>query len=402
MMIRNKKLEEKLRQILEQAVEENLVAGGNLLVWEDGKELVYTQAGLADRENNKKINRDTIFRLYSMSKPVTAAAAMILMERGMLDLYEPVSKFLPEYAEVKVAAENGLISPQREMLVGDLLSMTSGLVYPDEATVSGKTTDLVYQELDRRLYSENPMTTRELAKNLANCPLAFTPGSSWQYGTSADVLAAVIEVISERRFSEFLDEEIFMPLGMRDTGFWVPEEKQDRLAKTYETVVLPDGRKDMILYTGNHLGIRNDMMQSPAYEAGGAGLVSTLDDYMKFAGMLLGEGFFDGVRILQPETVRYMCSRELMPAQQAAMDAWIGLEGHSYGNFMRVCKDPTKSKMLVRRDEYGWDGWLGMYFANFPNEKMTMLIGTQKKDGGTFALTRKLRNAILSAIEYAK
>lgn len=402
MMIRNKKLEEKLRQILEQAVEENLVAGGNLLVWEDGKELVYTQAGLADRENNKKINRDTIFRLYSMSKPVTAAAAMILMERGMLDLYEPVSKFLPEYAEVKVAAENGLISPQREMLVGDLLSMTSGLVYPDEATVSGKTTDLVYQELDRRLYSENPMTTRELAKNLANCPLAFTPGSSWQYGTSADVLAAVIEVISERKFSEFLDEEIFMPLGMRDTGFWVPEEKQDRLAKTYETVVLPDGRKDMILYTGNHLGICNDMMQSPAYEAGGAGLVSTLDDYMKFAGMLLGEGFFDGVRILQPETVRYMCSRELMPAQQAAMDAWIGLEGHSYGNFMRVCKDPTKSKMLVRRDEYGWDGWLGMYFANFPNEKMTMLIGTQKKDGGTFALTRKLRNAILSAIEYAK
>lgn len=402
MMIRNKKLEEKLRQILEQAVEENLVAGGNLLVWEDGKELVYTQAGLADRENNKKINRDTIFRLYSMSKPVTAASAMILMERGMLDLYEPVSKFLPEYAEVKVAAENGLISPQREMLVGDLLSMTSGLVYPDEATVSGKTTDLVYQELDRRLYSENPMTTRELAKNLANCPLAFTPGSSWQYGTSADVLAAVIEVISERRFSEFLDEEIFMPLGMRDTGFWVPEEKQDRLAKTYETVVLPDGRNDMILYTGNQLGIRNDMMQSPAYEAGGAGLVSTLDDYMKFAGMLLGEGFFDGVRILQPETVRYMCSRELMPAQQAAMDAWIGLEGHSYGNFMRVCKDPTKSKMLVRRDEYGWDGWLGMYFANFPNEKMTMLIGTQKKDGGTFALTRKLRNAILSAIEYAK
>lgn len=402
MMIRNKKLEEKLRQILEQAVKENLVAGGNLLVWEDGKELVYTQAGLADRENNKKINRDTIFRLYSMSKPVTAAAAMILMERGMLDLYEPVSKFLPEYAEVKVAAENGLISPQREMLVGDLLSMTSGLVYPDEATVSGKTTDLVYQELDRRLYSENPMTTRELAKNLANCPLAFTPGSSWQYGTSADVLAAVIEVISERKFSEFLDEEIFMPLGMRDTGFWVPEEKQDRLAKTYETVVLPDGRKDMILYTGNHLGIRNDMMQSPAYEAGGAGLVSTLDDYMKFAGMLLGEGFFDGVRILQPETVHYMCSRELMPAQQAAMDAWIGLEGHSYGNFMRVCKDPTKSKMLVRRDEYGWDGWLGMYFANFPNEKMTLLIGTQKKDGGTFALTRKLRNAILSAIEYAK
>lgn len=224
MMIRDKKLEERLRGIMEQAVEEHLVAGVNLLVWEDGKEVVYAQAGMADRENKKKISRDTIFRLYSQTKPVTAAAAMILMERGLLDLYEPVSKFLPEYADVKVASANGLTAPQRKMVVGDLLSMTSGLSYPDDLTISGKAADAVYQELGERLHSDNPMTTREFAGRLAQCPLAFEPGNSWQYGTSADVLAAVIEVVSGQKFSEFLDYEIFMPLGMRDTGFWVPEE----------------------------------------------------------------------------------------------------------------------------------------------------------------------------------
>lgn len=402
MMIRNKRLEERLHQIMKRAVEEKLVAGVNFLVWENGKELVYAQAGMADRENHKKMSRDTIFRLYSQSKPVTAAAAMILMERGLIDLYEPVSKFLPEYANVKVAAANGLVAPQREMLVADLLNMTSGLSYPDETTVAGKAAGLVYKVLDSRLHGENPMTTRELAEQLAHCPLAFTPGSSWLYGTSADVLAAVIEVVSGQKFSDFLDEEIFMPLGMRDTGFWVPEEKQGRLAKAYETVTMPNGENELVLYTGDNLGIRNDMASAPAYEAGGAGLVSTLDDYMKFAGMLMGDGFFDGVRVLQPGTVRFMRSCELMPAQQEAMDNWLGLDGYSYGNLLRVCKDPAKSKMITRKDEYGWDGWLGMYFANFPNEKMTILMGTQKKDGGTFSMTRKLRNALLCSIEYAK
>ena len=152
----------------------------------------------------------------------------------------------------------------------------------------------------------------------------------------------------------------------------------------------------MKLYTGDNLAVRNDMAEPPAYEAGGAGLTSTLDDYMKFARMLRQNGTWGDRQILKPETVHYMRNGQLLPKQQQDMDKWLGLEGYSYGNLMRVCRNPSQAVMLTREGEYGWDGWLGMYFANFPKEDMTILMGMQKKDAGTFPLTRKLRNAVIS------
>jgi len=283
------------------------------------------------------------------------------------------------------------------MRVFDLLRMTSGLVYPDDVTEAGRQTAAVFEEMDRRLYTEQAMTTREVADALAGCILAFEPGSSWRYGTSADVLGAVVEVISGMKFGDFLEKELFKPLGMKDTAFWVPQEKQGRLAAAYETVVGKDG-DSLLRYEGNNLAIRNGMDKPPAFESGGAGLASTLDDYMRFARMLMQGGTLDGVQILKPATVRYMTGGDLMEAQQIAFEKWIGLEGFSYGNLMRVCKKPGRTSFIAREGEYGWDGWLGLYFANFPKEKMTFLMGTQKKDAGTFALTRKLRNLVLSEL----
>ena len=147
------------------------------------------------------------------------------------------------------------------------------------------------------------MTTQELAERLADCPLLFEPGTSWVYGTSADVLGAVIEKVSGKKLSEFMENEIFKPLGMKDTAFWVPPEKRDRLAAAYETIANKDGSRTMVRYTGNNLGIRNDMAEEPGYEAGGAGLASTLDDYMKFARMLRNGGSLEGRQILRPEKV---------------------------------------------------------------------------------------------------
>lgn len=391
-------LEKILKGILKTSIENSEIAGANFLVIKDGKEMVYVQDGMADREAERKIERDTIFRMYSQTKPVTSVAAMILMERGLLDFYTPVSEFLPSFAQMCVAKGEERIPCTRQILVNDLLNMTSGLVYPDEDTEAGRAAGRVFEEACSRLYSEKPMTTRELADKLAACPLAFEPGSSWTYGTSADILGAVIEVVSGKSLSEFMQEEIFEPLGMKDTAFWVPKEKQSRLAKAYETVEKENGGKELILYTGDNLAICNSMANPPAYEAGGAGLASTLDDYSRFAAMLLNGGSLEGVQILQPKTVEFFRSGELLPAQQDSFRNWIGLEGHSYGNLMRVCKNPSQSGMMTRKGEYGWDGWLGMYFANFPNENMTILMGTQKKDGGTFGLTRKLRNAILSRV----
>lgn len=418
-------LKEKLTSTMEQAVDNCEVAGVNVLVEQNGEELCYCQAGKADVEENRSMSRDTIFRLYSQSKPIAAAAAMILMERGELDLCQPVSDFLPSFAkqyycteegttgaaaaggqqkeEVKPGADSTVSSPTeikpvlQPMRVFDLLRMTSGLVYPDDVTESGRQTAAVFEEMDRRLYTEQAMTTREVADALAGCTLAFEPGSSWRYGTSADVLGAVVEVISGMKFGDFLEKELFGPLGMKDTAFWVPQEEQGRLAAAYETVVGKDGNS-LLRYEGNNLAIRNGMDKPPAFESGGAGLASTLDDYMRFARMLMQGGTLDGVQILKPATVRYMTGGDLMEAQQIAFEKWIGLEGFSYGNLMRVCKKPGRTSFIAREGEYGWDGWLGLYFANFPKEKMTFLMGTQKKDGGTFALTRKLRNLVLSEL----
>lgn len=391
-------LENILKGILKDSIENSEIAGANFLVVKDGKEMVYVQEGMADREAGRKIERDTMFRLYSQTKPVTSVAAMILMERGLLDFYAPVSEFLPSFAQMYVAKDGEQVPCTRQILVNDLLNMTSGLVYPDEGTEAGRATDQIFGEACSRLHGESPMTTRELADKLASCPLAFAPGSSWAYGASADVLGAVIEVVSGKRLSKFMQEEIFEPLGMKDTAFWVPKEKQSRLARAYETVEKESGGKELVLYTGDNLAICNDMAKPPAYEAGGAGLVSTLDDYSRFAAMLLNEGSLDGVQILKPKTVEFFRSGELLPAQQNSFRNWVGLEGYSYGNLMRVCKNPSQSGMMTRKGEYGWDGWLGMYFANFPEEKMTILMGTQKRNGGTFGLTRKLRNVVLSRV----
>ena len=391
-------IKEKISKVMKQAVDHCEVMGVNLLVEKGGEELLYCEEGMADRENRRLISRDTIFCLYSQTKPVTAACAMILMERGLLDPGEFVSEYLPSYSELKTADVHGTSPAKQPLRIIDLLNMTSGLVYPDDCTEPGKAADKVFAEACDRLDTDRPMTTRELADRLARCPLAFEPGTGWRYGTSADVLGAVIEVISGKKLSEFMQDELFAPLEMKDTAFWVPAEKQGRLAKAYETVTAEDGSKSMQLYTGNNLAVRNDMAKPPAYEAGGAGLASTLDDYMKFAQMLMQGGSLNGVRVLSEKTTKYFTSPELMPVSQKVFSEWVGLDGYSYGNLMRVCKNPAQCGYLAMQDEYGWDGWLGVYFANLPNEKTTILMGMQKVDAGTFSMTRKIRNRIVSKL----
>lgn len=155
--------------------------GANLLITKGNEELVYAQAGMADREAEKPIERNTIFRLYSMTKPITAVAAMILMERGMLDLYEPVADILPAFARQKVERDGKLYTPERPILMHDLLAMTSGLVYPEEQTMGGRAVTKVFEEACARLESDHPVSTQEMAEKIAACPLVFAPGTSWQY-----------------------------------------------------------------------------------------------------------------------------------------------------------------------------------------------------------------------------
>ncbi|WP_163193043.1 serine hydrolase domain-containing protein [Clostridium thermarum] len=391
-MLDNKAITQ-IKKVLRDSIQNNELAGGNLMIIKGGNEIFYHEDGFADREVKLPIKRDSIFRLYSMTKPITAAAAMILLERGEIELFDPVSKYLPGFKNQRVYEGGALETVRNEVTLKDLLSMTSGLVYPGDHR-PGQETGEVFKEIEGRLFTDNPMTTLEAVNKLGKCPLLFHPGTYWEYGTSADVFGAVIEVVSGKSFGEFLRDEIFIPLNMIDTDFWVPEEKRHRLVKTYAA----DGKGGLTPYAGNHLGINNKMDRKAAFESGGAGLVSTIDDYAKFAKMLMNGGNLEGVQILRSKTVNYLTTAILNSAQQRGFDNWLTFAGHSYGNLMRIMTDCNKAGTLGSVGEYGWDGWLGAYFCNSPKDDLTFLFMMQKTDTGTSSLTRKLRNIIFSVL----
>jgi CubicO group peptidase (beta-lactamase class C family) len=392
-MDKNISLTKKLEAVLNQAIKDGYIPGGNLLVLKDGQEVAYCEAGYADLERKISVRKDTIYRMYSLSKPVTGVAVMILMERGLIDLTDPVSKFLPGFANQKVATDSGTIPVKREMVIKDLLSMTSGLPYPDSSHQAGREADEVFRKIVENLDQDTALTTQEIANQLGQCSLHFQPGEHWMYGTSADILGAIVEVVSGMKYSGFLKKEIFEPLQMKDTAFYVPEDKQDRFAKLYINV---DGT--FVEHPTYNLGIQYPMKNPPAFESGGAGLASTIEDYSRFASMLLNHGELDGVRILSPKTVEFFTKGELLPWQQEDMRTWEMLAGYTYGNLMRVMKNPGVAFVNGSIGEYGWDGWLGTYFSNFPNEKVCFLFMMQKKDAGTTCLTRKLRNIVVSEL----
>nr|MCR4901793.1 beta-lactamase family protein [Butyrivibrio sp.] len=298
-------MEKLVQEAIDRAIESKEVAGVNFLVYKDGKELIYAQGGVQSINDNKPFKRDTIFRLFSQTKPITAVAAMILLERGLIDLTDEVSKYLPAYKNVTCMKDGKAVKCLRPMMVKDLLDMTSGLAYPDINCECGRQTTKVFLDLEHRIDSDNPMTTRELADALAECVLDFEPGSSFRYGTSADVLGALIEEVAGKSFGEFLKKEIIEPLEMKDTDFFVPEDKMGRLATAYRTSVNKEGITSLKEYDWNNLGIRKDAAKAPAFESGGAGLLSTIDDYMNFAQMLLNGGTFRNTCILKPATVKY-------------------------------------------------------------------------------------------------
>lgn len=417
---------ELIQDAMDRAVDRGEIAGATMLAVQHGEERWQASAGLRNIERGETMTRDTIFRLYSQSKPVTGTAAMMLVERGLLDLAAPVSEYLPGFKGQRVTTEfaddrsagdrltndiptdqagstgsvigdgERTVPAEREVTVKDLLTMTSGLPYGDANFEAGRLVGKVFDELDARLHGPHPMGTVELANRLGGCPLRFQPGSRWMYGTSADVIGAIVEVVSGKRFGDFLRDELFEPLGMRDTAFYVPADRIDRLAAVYDN---PDNPIDPANAGGplreivtDHLGVPYAATEDPAYQAGGAGLRSTVDDFARFGQMLLGGGELDGVRVLQPATVRMMTSGALFARHYPDFEGWQ--PGCNYNTFMRIVEEPGKSTMISRVGEYGWDGWLGTYFSNDPATGTTFLFMIQLTNAGTIAVTRKVKNIV--------
>lgn len=387
--------EKLINEAMERAVKAGETAGVSLLVTKGGAERLYARCGHADIEKDIPMERDTIVHLYSQSKPITAAAAMILMQDGLIDLNEPVERYLDSFKDQTCLVDGEIrsVPAEKKMRILDLLNMTSGLVYPgvnSEAEIrTGELFKDAEDRLDKGLPVSEQMTTMEFADRIGRLPLQFVPGTAFRYGTGADVCGALIEKVTGVRFGDFFRERIFEPLEMKDTGFFVPEDKKHRLSKIYTSE--NGGYRE---YRGNHLIIRNDGGEN-AFESGGAGLYSTLDDYMHFGQMLLNNGTYGGQEILTPETVRFMTSGALQEDPQRTF-VWNGLEGYTYANFLRILKDPSRAVIFGHKGEYGWDGWLGAYFMNDPETETTMIMFTQMTDYATGHLTRKLRNIVLS------
>lgn len=374
-------VKQKLQNIIKSEVENGEIPFGNLLVQKDGEEICYLEEG---------VKRDAIFRMYSMTKPITSAAVMKLIEQGKLEYAEPVSKFLPGFVGQKAVVDGKIVDANREVTIFDLMNMISGLVYEDGLGQAGEYTQGVFDEIIDRLATDSPLTTLEVANKLGQGPLCFQPGTTWNYGSSADVLGGIVEIVSGRSYGTFLQEEFFEPLEMVDTGFYVPQEKQHRLVTCFQK----DGTGGFVPYRGNRLGISNGMDRKPAFESGGAGLASTIDDYSHFAKMLLQKGEYQGRRILQNRTVELMTSPKLTAKQCKTLGWGNSYEGRNYGNLLRIMEDNTRASVAGSNGDYGWDGWLGTYFCNSPKENLTVLFMTQRTDAGWLPVAKKLRNVL--------
>lgn len=388
----NKTRLSRIDNLIQTEIKDKKIAGASVLVYKDGEMCFDKQYGYADIETKKPIEKDTIFRLYSCTKPITAAALMILFERGELDLEYPLYKYIPAYKEMKIVDEQGnLTDCKTDITIRDLLNMTSGLVYPGGWFEAGRHAEPLFEEIISKLGTPDALTTLEIAERMAELPLFFEPGSMWNYGTSADVLGAVIEIISGMKLSEFMKKEIFDPLGMKDTAFYVPSDKWERFSRLY----MPT-ENGIALYEGNHLGI-SDYKTPPAFESGGAGLVSTVDDYMRFARMLLNGGELEGVRILSENTVSFMTQNHMTDQQYYSMQ-YGATKGYGYGSFMRVLKNTAFATTNGDEGEYGWDGWTGTYFTVNPKKNLIIVYFIQKCGTGMDDITKRLRQIVYSAV----
>lgn len=383
-------------RLLARQVESGRVKGASALIIHNGEEMYFGCNGMADADKNMPMKRDTIIRLFSMSKPITAAAAMIAQERGLIDLLDPVYKYLPEYKNLTVMDEDGTVKEAvNTMTLMHLITMTSGIVYGENwegCSQAGKKMDEEFNKLLKRHGEGERLSTREVAKFIASVPLAFEPGREWKYGFSADVLGAVIEVASGLRYSDFLKKYIFEPLGMVDTGFFVPDDKRDRFAMSYQW-----DYENGPLYACDESHLLEYYYEDVAFESGGAGMVSTLDDYAKFAQMLCNGGIFNGKRILGDATVEFMKSNHLTREQSGALD-WDSNSGYGYGCLMRSLINPAKAGMQIPLAEFGWDGWTGNYMSIDQDNRLVTLYFIQRRGAGSEPVIRMIKSATYAVI----
>ncbi|PKM05288.1 MAG: serine hydrolase [Gammaproteobacteria bacterium HGW-Gammaproteobacteria-6] len=360
-------------------------------------EIAYLHAqGLMDVERNKPVQRDTLFRIYSMTKPITSIALMQLYEQGRFLLDDPVHKYIPAWHNLKVYKAG--IHPQflttnttRPMSIRDLLTHQSGLTY---GFMNRSNVDAAYREL--KLDGGSGLTLERLIHDLSRLPLEFSPGSAWNYSVATDVCGYLVQLLSGKPLDQYFAEHIFQPLGMTDTFFTVPADKIERLAACYQ------------YQPGDKFSLQDDPHKSSftrahGYLSGGGGLVSSIDDYYRFAQALANGGAMDGARIIGRKTLEFMRLNHLpgnqdLPGVSTGAFSETPYEGSGFGLGFSVKLDVAKSQTNGSVGEYGWGGMASTNFFIDPVEDLLMIFMTQLIPSSTYQVRQELRAIVNGAL----
>ncbi len=382
---------ERVDQALQQVVDSGDYAGIAFAAARHGKLFYQYQAGARDLAAAKPITRDTLYRIYSMTKPVTGVALMMLYEEGKWRLDDPIAQHIPAFAELMVHdgvdadGQAVLVKPARAMTMRDLMRHTAGFSY---GYFSDTPVDRLYQE-DHPL---NAATLPAMIDRLAQLPLLFQPGAAWHYSVAVDVQGHIVEKLSGQSLPEFFRDRIFKPLGMTDTDFHVPAAAQDRFAALY---IMDAEAKALKPVASGQFGAR-DYREPPTMPSGGAGLVSSLGDYLRFAQMLLNGGALDGARLLSPRTVALMAADHL-PEDLGPPPGW-GLDpGLGFGLDFAVITDPVKAGTLASTGTYFWGGAAGTWFWVDPAADL-IAVGMVQRLGEKPNMHRATATALYQAL----
>jgi len=369
---------------LQSLIDKGELAGAVTLAARHGRVVRRSVLGLDDRDSGRPLKTDTLFRIFSMTKPVTAVAMMILHDQGLWKPEDPVSKFLPAWTNMRVftgldaSGEPTTVPADHDPTVGELLTHTAGITYGS----TDEPLDRLYKAKD--IWGSGNLA--EFAAKIGSLPLAYQPGSKWVYSLAMDVQGAIIEALTGQTLADFMHEKIFAPLGMVDTGFYAPADQKHRLARLYRSSTTSPGLKSL-----DRSPMLGDHLSPPKVPSGGGGLVSTLDDYARFAQMILNKGELGGVRIVSPQAIALMATNHL---SDDLINGGYGVgnmqirPGFGYGFNGAVFTDPEKAGLPVGRGTYEWDGAAGTWFwVDFEND--LIFVGMIQR----FEVSGKMTNA---------
>ena len=389
---------DRIRGHFQRYIDDGKLAGTLTLVARHGQIAFFEPQGHLELEGRRPMQRDSVFRIYSMSKPITTVALMMLVEQSLCQLDDPVHRFIPAWEGLRVFVGGNyptfLTAPaDRPMTIRDLLSHTSGLTY---GFMERTNVDVAYRKLRIADRSRSDYTLQDMVDTLAELPLEFSPGTRWNYSVATDVAGYLVEAISGQRFDAYLREHVFAPLGMTDTAFTVSDAQLERFASNYER--LRDGRLRLADSP------ESSEFRSGSFLSGGGGLVSTAPDYLRFALMLRNRGELDGIRLLGRKTVDLMTVNHLPGGQdlttlaQAGMFTETAYAGVGFGLGFSVMLDPARAQILGTPGEFAWGGAASTAFWVDPVEDLIVIFMTQLMPSSSYPIRRELRTLTYAAL----